>query len=132
MIFVDTSAWFAATVPSDSNHRAASDFLAATDSVLLVTSDYVFDEYLTLLKVRGEARRAQLLGQQILNEEVCRIEWVTPPDVYKAWTTFSSYRDKGWSFTDCVSRAVIDRLKIDAAFAFDRHFHQFGNVTVVP
>lgn len=34
--------------------------------------------------------------------------------------------DKGWSFTDCVSYAVIERLRIKKAFAFDRHFRQLA------
>jgi predicted nucleic acid-binding protein len=132
MIFVDTSAWFAASVPRDSNHPAALAFLTARDPILLVTTDYVLDEYLTLLKTRGQARRVNLLGRQILEEVVCRIEWVTPNDVYKAWTIFESFRDKGWSFTDCVSRAVMERLEITEAFAFDEHFREFGSVTVLP
>jgi len=45
---------------------------------------------------------------------------------------FRRFRDKGWSFTDCTSRVVIDRLSIPTAFALDQHFRQFGNVTVVP
>ncbi len=132
MIFVDTSAWFAASVPSDPNYQAASRFLASTDSVLLITTDYVVDEYLTLLKARGQTRRVDVLGRQILEELVCQLEWVKPNDVYKAWTFFDSYRDKGWSFTDCVSRAVMERLQIAEAFAFDAHFREFGSVTVVP
>lgn len=132
MIFVDTSAWFAASVPSDLNYRAACDFLAVANPQLLITTDYVLDEYLTLLKVRGEARRISVLGRRILEERVCQLIWVEKPDVYKAWSVFGTYRDKGWSFTDCVSRAVIERLEIAEAFAFDKHFREFGNVTVVP
>lgn len=132
MIFVDTSAWFAASVPSDPNFETAAGFLAVTDSALLITTDYVLDEYLTLLKTRGETRRVGALGRRILEEDVCRLEWIEPHDVYKAWTIFESYRDKGWSFTDCVSRIVIERLNIVEAFAFDEHFREFGNVTVVP
>lgn len=45
---------------------------------------------------------------------------------------FSTYQDKGWSFTDCVSRVVMGRLGIDTALAFDEHFRQFGTVNVVP
>jgi predicted nucleic acid-binding protein len=132
MIFVDTSAWFAASVPTDPNYQAALGFLTATDPGLLVTTDYVLDEYLTLLKTRGQLRRVNILGRQILEEVVCRIEWVEPGDVYKAWVIFDSYSDKGWSFTDCVSRAVMERLEITEAFAFDEHFREFGNVTVLP
>ena len=50
----------------------------------------------------------------------------------QAWDVFASHKDKGWSFTDCVSRAVIDRLGIVTACAFDVHFRQFGSLNVVP
>jgi len=60
------------------------------------------------------------------------LEWIAPADVGRAWEIFATYQDKGWSFTDCVSRAVIDRLGLATAFAFDEHFRQFGTVSVVP
>lgn len=45
---------------------------------------------------------------------------------------FSTYMDKGWSFTDCVSYLVIQRRDMRTALAFDEHFRQFGIVTAVP
>lgn len=92
----------------------------------------MLDETLTLFKARGEARRGRELGQRILDQEFCTLEWVEPDVVLRGWAIFDSFHDKDWSFTDCVSRAVIERLKIAEAFAFDQHFRQFGNVTVVP
>ena len=43
-----------------------------------------------------------------------------------------SNRDHDWSFTDCTSKVIIERLQILEAFAFDHHFDQFGTVTRVP
>ena len=63
---------------------------------------------------------------------VARLEWVKPADALQAWEIFSRYRDKAWSFTDCISFVVMNRLKIQQAFAFDEHFRQFGTVAVVP
>ena len=131
MIFVDTGAWFATFVPNDADHSAASDWLDANSEPLL-TTDYVLDELLTLMKMRGEFERALRLGEELLNEAVAQFEWVTPADVRGAWEAFGRFRDKGWSFTDCVSRAVMQRLGVSAAFSFDQHFHQFGDILVVP
>jgi len=131
MILVDTSAWFAASVPNDPYHSDARAWLEQ-NAQQLVTADYILDELLTLLKRRGEFQRAVRLGQSILEHEIAQFEWVTPADVEAAWDVFRRFRDKAWSFTDCTSRVVIDRLSIQAAFAFDEHFRQFGNVTVVP
>ena len=40
----------------------------------------------------------------------------------RAREVFERFTDKEWSFTDCVSYAVIERLAIKKAFAFDDHF----------
>lgn len=131
MIFVDTGAWCAAFVPNDSDHAAADAWLEA-NSTPLVTTDYVIDELLTLLKIRGEFQRAIRLGASLFAGEIATIVWVLPDDVRQAWSIFRDYHDKGWSFTDCVSRVVMERLGIQTAFAFDADFRQFGTVTVVP
>jgi predicted nucleic acid-binding protein len=130
-IFVDTGAWFARFVPTDPDHPAARDWFAR-NRVPLITTDYIIDELLTLLKVRGEYSRALLVGPILFSGEACGLEWITAADVGDAWHVFSTHRDKGWSFTDCVSLAVMDRLGLKTAVAFDEHFRQFGTVTVVP
>ncbi len=131
LIFVDTGAWFARFVPSDRDHSAAREWFEQ-NTYPLITTDYVIDEVLTVLKVRGEYQRALEVGPSLFNGDVCDLEWVTQADVRDAWQIFSTYREKGWSFTDCVSRVVMERLLITTAVAFDEHFHQFGTVTVVP
>ncbi len=131
MIFVDTGAWFAACVPNDADHQAADTWLGENTQPL-ITTDYVVDEVLTLFQVRGETQRALLFGERVFAGKIARLEWVTPTDVRAAWNIFQSYADKGWSFTDCVSRAVMERLGIETAFAFDLHFRQFGRISVVP
>jgi hypothetical protein len=35
---------------------------------------------------------------------------------------FRQYEDKGFSFTDCTSFALMERLAINTVFAFDDHF----------
>ena len=84
MIFVDTSAWFAASVPTDPNYQRADAFLAGADPRTLVTTDYVLDETLTLVKMRGEMKRTKELGRRILEERICRLIWVQKEDVFKA------------------------------------------------
>lgn len=131
MIFVDTGAWFAAFVPNDADHAAADAWLEANTD-LLVTTDYIVDELLTLLKMRREYQRALDIGPRLFQGNIARLEWVQPADIQQAWTIFQQYQDKNWSFTDCVSRVVMERLAIQTAFAFDDHFRPFGTVTVVP
>ncbi len=99
----------------------------------LVTSDFVIDEVLTLLKVRGNVEFAPSASEErFLSGELAEIEWVSRLDFEQAWEVFNKYRDKEWSFTDCVSFVMMRRLGIKKAFAFDEHFRQLGTVTVEP
>lgn len=131
MIFVDTGVWYARYVRSDADHaRARAWFAKVSDR--LATTDYVIDKLLTLLRSRGHGDVALRIGDNLLAGAICSRVYVEQKDLWRAWTMFSSYRDKEWSFTDCVSRAVIERLGIATAASFDDHFRQFGNVVVVP
>jgi hypothetical protein len=53
-------------------------------------------------------------------------------EIIEAWRQFREFRDKDWSFTDISSKVVMERLSIRKAFAFDRHFRQFGSFEVIP
>ncbi len=66
MIFVDTGAWYAFCVPRDADHQAARRWLTGNREPL-VTTDYILDELLALLKHRGEFRRAEEIAQPILS-----------------------------------------------------------------
>lgn len=131
MIFVDTSAWYALFVPTDGSAKRAQAWYERNTNGL-VTTDYVIDELLTLLRSRGAPRTAVRVGEQLWSSGYAKVEYVTPIDLDKAWQVFRQYDDKLWSFTDCSSRVVMQRLGITEAFAFDLHFQQFGTVTVVP
>lgn len=131
MIYVDTGAWFARYVTDDVDHPAAKRWFANVPD-RLITTDYVVDELLTLLKVRGYSQIAYSVGEPLMSGAVCELEFVQPADIHAALKTFSTFRDKNWSFTDCVSRVVMERLAIITAAAFDEHFRQFGTITVVP
>lgn len=132
MIFVDTSAWYALYSASDYNNQSAREWMRANPDNALVTTDYVVDELLTLLTTRKNRRHALKAGYDLLSGKTALLEFITPVDFDAAWKLFQSYADKQWSFTDCTSRVVMDRMGIETAFAFDEHFRQFGTVSVVP
>jgi uncharacterized protein len=131
MIFVDTGAWFASIVPSDADHVAAMRWLNQNSESLL-TTDYVVDETLTLLRSRGEMQRSLDLGAAFFSGALATLHYLTPNDIQQTWSVFRQYSDKNWSFTDCSSKVVTERLQISVAFAFDHHFRQFGSIRVVP
>ena len=131
MIFVDTGGWFSFAVPEDANYVAAALWMR-NNRQELITTDYVVDETLTLLRSRHQEKLAQQLGQQFFSGALCRIYYLTQADVRQTWETFRQFSDKEWSFTDCASKVVMENLGLTQAFAFDQHFRQFGTVAVVP
>lgn len=131
MIFVDTGAWFASAVPSDADHQAAAIWLNQNE-LPLFTTDYVVDETLTLLKIRRESQRALELGGAFFSGQLATVYYLTEADVQLTWSVFRDFSDKGWSFTDCSSKVVMEQFKLTHAFSFDKHFRQFGSVRVVP
>jgi hypothetical protein len=131
MIFVDSGAWFASVVPWDMNHAAATAWLQQNREPLL-TTDYIVDETLTLLRARKEMPRAAALGGLLFGGRLAQLYFLPEADLRAAWQVFQSYADKEWSFTDCTSKVVIEKLGLSHAFSFDQHFRQFGTVLVVP
>lgn len=127
---MDTGGWYAASVPSDPDHVAADAFLRSNREKL-VTSDYIYAELLSLFRARGHVDRARDWVDQV-RQGRCDVVRVTDADLLIATEVFFRFADKGWSFTDCTSRVVMERLGIRQAFAFDDHFRQFGTVAVVP
>lgn len=130
-VFVDTGAWFALAVQSDADHVTAIEWLENNERPL-VTTDYVIDELLTLLMSRVNPQMAIRTGETLLETDMAHIEHITEEDIAQAWAIFKRHHDKRWSFTDCTSKVVIERLGIQEAFAFDKHFEQFGSVVRVP
>jgi predicted nucleic acid-binding protein len=131
MLFVDTGGWYARTVPIDPYHaKVAQAFVDVSEP--LFTTDYIVDELLTLLRVRGEGRRAIEIGRHFFEGSIARVHKISEAELYEAWNVFSNFKDKGWSFTDCTSKVIIESYKITTAISLDRHFSQFGNLTVLP
>ena len=128
MIFVDTSAWFSAYVPSDPLHYRVQQLLSVSDRI--VTSDYVLDETVTLLKAHGHVDRALHFGPRLLEGRAAIFEYLQPHDIEQAWIVFSQYRDKEWSFTDCTSFVLMKRLSIVNVVTLDNHFREMSGIMV--
>ena len=126
--FVDTSGFYSLLVHRDRNHAAAADYMAraARDQVRFVTTDYVLDEAVTLLKARGHGKLIGPLFDAIDNSATMRMEWTTSERFDEARRFCIRHADKAWSFTDCVSFLVMQSLSLIAALTSDRHFAQAG------
>jgi len=127
-LFVDTAGWMACADAADPAHATAC---AARDTALeagqtLVTTDFVADETLTLLRFRLGLRAASAWWQQVDGSSRLRWERVDHERFDKARELFFRFRDKSFSFTDCSSFVTMRDLKLTHALTTDRHFHQAG------
>ncbi len=129
MIFVDTSAWYAAEVEDDTHHTEARQFLgrlASGKHGVSVTTDYVLDETLTLLRSRRGLDDATSFADKIKKSRSVKVFWIDEELFEKARGVFRSSGGKPWSFTDCASFALMKELSLSDAFAFDEHFEEAG------
>jgi predicted nucleic acid-binding protein len=127
-VFVDTGGWMACADRADPAHSACT---AARDAMLeagriLITTDFVVDETLTLIRFRLGLAAASAWWQQIDGSARLRWERVENDRFERARNLFFHYRDKDLSFTDCTSVAVMRELKLATVITTDRHFHQVG------
>ncbi|MGA2229366.1 MAG: PIN domain-containing protein [Tepidisphaeraceae bacterium] len=130
-VFVDTGAWYASVVPGDPQHAEVMAW-HRQNHLPLITTDYVIDETLTLLRSRGESSRAVALGRRLLDLSGVAIHFLGEAEIRRAWELFRDNPARNWSFTDCTSKVVIDTLHIKQALTFDRHFAEFGALQLLP
>lgn len=129
-LFVDTSAWYAYVNHSDPDHgvvKRALESFAGT----LVTSNFVFDETITLVRYRLNHRIALRVGEFLLNVNEVDLLHVESEDEDEAWKLFKKRRDQTYSFTDCTTFALMKRFKINLVAALDSDFVTEGFQNIV-
>ncbi|TAN48834.1 MAG: PIN domain-containing protein [Methylococcaceae bacterium] len=122
---VDTSAWFAYVNRNDPDHARIRNVFR-TFSGRLITSNFIFDETVTLCLYRMGHKIAMIAGEILLDSSAVDLVRLTQEDERKAWTLFLSRPDKTYSFTDCTSFVLMKRLGLQQAIALDADFQQEG------
>lgn len=124
-LFVDTSVWYAAADVGDRSNRRAKELLSAGEPLL--TTDHVLVETWLLLRHRLGLSAADRFWDG-LRQGVATIEPVGAADLEAARAIRSSFPDQGFSIVDLTSFAVMRRLGLRRAAAFDRDFaiYRFG------
>jgi uncharacterized protein len=128
LAYVDTSALIALAVSSDKNHARAVSFLRAALSggTRFVLGRPVLIEYIDGVTKRiGKAEAIEQL-QALETSAVMRIEPDVDEDHVLAHELFLRYDDQPIDLTDCLSFAIIGRLRLGEAFTFDRDFATHG------
>ena len=118
----------------DKYYRKAAtwrDTLLKTGKIL-ITSDYVLDESYTVIRFRAGHPIAVQFGEAVRGSRYLRIEYIASDSIEKAWELFKTFSDHEFSFTDCTSFVLMERLKIKTAFTFDAHFKEYGKFNINP
>ena len=124
--FVDTSAFFAVLDADDEHHpRAKTQWDALLqEGASLVTTSYVLVETLALLQSRLGVDGARVFHEDIF--PLLRAEWIDAALHETGVAAVLSAQRKSLSLVDCVSFAVMRRLGVRTAFAFDPHYAEQG------
>lgn len=127
-LFVDTAGWMAMADAKDPIHLSAlqiRDRWLEEDGIL-VMSNYVVDETLTLIRMRLGMAAVQQWWAMVSQSARCKIEWITPDRAERAIRWFFQWQDQSFSFTDCTSFALLTELGIQKVLTADGHFITAG------
>lgn len=93
-----------------------------------MTTDLIVAETWTLIGAHL-GRAAALTFWETLRATRIPIVTLDPVDLEAAWRIATSCADQTFSFTDCTSFALMERVGVHDAFAFDAHFlvYRFGS-----
>lgn len=65
-------------------------------------------------------------GEYLFAGKICRVHHLTLDEEAEAFEYFKRYQDKEYSFTDCTSFVLMEKLGIREALALDSDFtHRF-------
>ena len=130
--YVDSSFWIAQAMQSDDRAADASRLAELHGEKPLVTSRLVEGETWSFLRRReGHAHAMQWLDR-VRAAARCRVEPVTREVEDEAWAWLRVHDERPYSFVDATSFALMRRLGIREALAFDGDFAAAGFVELRP
>ena len=123
-VFVDSSFFKAIIDKRDDFNKEANKIWVKLEKekVILITSNYILDETFTLIRTKCGLKIVNAFRENLAeSSKVLKFVRITINDEAEAWNWFLNDWSK-LSFTDCVSFAVMKRLKLTRAATFDQHF----------
>jgi predicted nucleic acid-binding protein len=130
--FVDSSFWIAEAVPRDRRHGEAARLATEYAARRLVTSNLVVAETWTFLRRRVGHRFAIAWLERARSSRDLTLERVGEDLETDAWRWRGAHDERPYSFVDATSFAVMRKLRIREALAFDGDFAAAGFVELRP
>lgn len=129
-LFIDTGVFYAQQDESAPRHETACEAIATVSAGSygrLFTSEYVYDETVTLVRQRtGRFTDAKQAGDRICGVDpfprAFDLLFVTESEFSRTREIFETYDDHSLSFTDASTIALVERYDIDAVLSFDDDF----------
>lgn len=127
-LFIDTAGWMAMADAKDPLHQESVQFRdqSLDQGAILVTSNYILDETLTLIRMRLGIMAAEKWWGLVSESPRCNVEWIASDRTEKAIQFFFRWKDQSISFTDCTSFILMRELGIENVMTADRHFIATG------
>lgn len=131
MIFVDTSFWVGLQLRRDPNHDIAKALWEASRD-RLVSSNLVIGETWTFLRRRAGHAQAVAFIDHAGRSQRLTVKRVAQDSEAEAWRWLRQHDEREYSFVDATSFALMNRLRLREAFAFDGDFAAAGFIEVRP
>ena len=128
MIFVDSSFWIALVSRRDAHGEEAGELFERHSSTRLLTSNHVRGESWTMLNRRYGHPAAVGLVDRLERAPRLTVEFVSSRLEDEAWTWLRRHDEREYSFVDATSFALMRKLRIREALAFDGDFAAAGFV----
>ena len=127
-LFVDTPGWMAMADLADPMHAATRQERDAClrGGGLLITTDYVLNETLTLIRSSLGQDAAVRWWRQIGASSRLQWEWIGPARAEQARRRFFAMDNVDLSFADCTSFVVMEELRLPRVLTTDRNFARAG------
>jgi len=125
MNFVDSGVLLALHLVNDQHHQRARRLWRDLGQPV-ATASHVIGEFATIFARRAGYEHAAAAIGDILTSPGFEIVRANLDDEMQALRWMRKYADQQIGFNDCVSFAMMTRLRIRTAFTFDRHFRVAG------
>ena len=129
-IFIDSSVFCAYANVRDVHHKNARKIIEDIISGKHengITTDYVFDETVTVIRRKANSETAIEIGKFLLDSEIF-IAKIDSLSFQKSWELFQANE---MSFTDCSNIAFMNLFDISKIATFDKGFKNIKGLQVI-
>jgi len=133
-VFADTTYWIALINPGDDFHETAVSIAPQIKGAIIVTSDWVLNEFLTFYNRWNELKEKALeIYDKIVGDPNVVVEPASKISFTDAVEKYRSEKTRSYSIVDCTSFNIMRARGIQDVLSADRHFEQegFNNLLVI-